>query len=139
LNPINEALAYLRYYSIRLQSTDLDPDAMSNDLFSYTTRPDKLKRDVALIIGALETISGKSVAYIRKVVALLRLPEEAISAVRSEVLGLTQAIVFSENMNSPRFNEILSRALSSKMTVKANIKRTTSLSSLGMTEKPSKT
>lgn len=119
LNPIDEALGYLRYYSTCLKSSDLELDAILNDLFSHTTRPEKLKREVASIIGALEKISGKSVSYIRKLVALLRLPEEAISALRSEALGLTQAIVFSENLTNSRFNDVLSRALSSKMTVKA--------------------
>jgi hypothetical protein len=119
LNPIDEALGYLRYYSTCLKCSDLELDAMSNDLFTYTTRPEKLKRDVALIINALEKISGKSISYIRKLVTLLRLPEEAISAVRSEALGLTRAIVFSENLNSSRFKHVLSRASSNKMTVKA--------------------
>lgn len=119
LNAIDEAIGYGRYYSTCLNSEKFEIDALSNDLYTYTTRPEKLKRESALIINALEKIAGKSISYIRKLVQLLRLPEEAMNAVRSENLGITQAIVFSENVNNPRFNDILAKALKNKMTVKA--------------------
>ncbi|MBP7526435.1 MAG: ParB/RepB/Spo0J family partition protein [Syntrophorhabdaceae bacterium] len=119
LNPIDEAQGYLSYYSTCLKDPGVKLDAMASDLYTYTTRPEKLKKDIALIINALEKISGKSIGYIRKLVSLLRLPQEAIAAVRSEALGLTQAIVFAENLSNPRFNDILTRALTNKMTVKA--------------------
>ena len=128
LNPIDEAQGYLNYYSVCLKHPEPKLEAMTNDLYTYTTRPEKLKRDVALIISALEKISGKSISYIRKMASLLKLPKEAIVAVRSEALGLTQAMVFADNLNSPRFNDILARALTNKMTVKAieaAFKRTT--------------
>lgn len=119
LNAVDEAMGYVNYYLTRLGKASFELDSISNDLYTYTTRPDKAKKDCALIINALEKIAGKSVSYIRKLVQLLRLPEEAINAVRNETLGLTQAIVFSENINNPRFNDILAKALKGKMTVKA--------------------
>lgn len=119
LNAVDEATGYVNYYLTCLGKTTFELDSMSNDLYTYTTRPDKVKKEAALIINALEKIAGKSISYIRKLVQLLRLPEEAINAVRNENLGLTQAIVFSENINNPRFNDILAKALKNKMTVKA--------------------
>jgi len=119
LNAIDEARGYVSYYSTCLSSAEMGMDAISNDLYTYTTRPEKLNKESALIISAIEKIAGKSISYIRKLVQLLRLPEEAISAVRSERLGLTQAIVFSENINNPRFNDVLAKALKDKMTVKS--------------------
>jgi hypothetical protein len=64
-------------------------------------------------------LSGKSSSYLTKLVSLLRLPKEVIDALKCDALGVTQGIVFSENLNSSRFNDILSQALANKMTVKA--------------------
>lgn len=119
LNAVDEAMGYVNYYLTRLGKASFELDSISNDMYTYTTRPEKVKKECASIINALEKISGKSVSYIRKLVQLLRLPEEAINAVRNESLGLTQAIIFSENINNPLFNNILAKALKDKMTVKA--------------------
>jgi ParB/RepB/Spo0J family partition protein len=119
LNAADEANGYVSYYALCLKKKEPDLDAIINDLFTYTTRPEKVKKESALIINAIEKISGKSIGYIRKLVQLLRLPEEALSALRNGMLGITQAIVFSENINNPRFNDVLERAIKNKMTIKA--------------------
>jgi len=119
LNPADEAKGYVNYYALCHKKKEPDLDSMINDLFTYTTRPEKVKKESALIISAIEKISGKSIGYIRKLVQLLRLPEEALNALKNGSLGITQAIVFSENINNPHFNDILERAIKNKMTVKA--------------------
>ncbi len=119
LNVIDEALGYVRYYSMCLNHSGLKIDAISNDLYTYTTRPESLKDEVAIIIIAIEKISGKSIHYVRKLINLLRLPEEAISAVKNGALGFTHALVLAENLKHQKFNKILAKVLSTPMTVKS--------------------
>lgn len=119
LNPVDEALGYVQYYATRIDCPDLQFEKMSSDLYTYTTRPESLKNDVALIISAIEKLSGKSISYVRKVIGLLRLPDEAILAVKSGTLGVTQAIMLADYSKHPKFDKVLAQALSGKMTVKA--------------------
>lgn len=119
LNVIDEALGYIKYYSTRLKYSDLKLDQLSNDLYSFTTRPEGLDKEVAIIIIAIEKLSGKSIHYVRKIISLCRLPEQAITAVKNGELNLTQALVFVDNLQHPKFDTILAKALTRKMPAKS--------------------
>ena len=118
LNPIDEAKAYLDFYKLRINNDDIKPQEMISNVISFYNRPEKVKKEVADILSAIENTSGKSSKYIERLVSILKLPIEAQNALKSEILNMSQALVFVSNIGHPKFYDVLAKAIKSKLTAK---------------------
>jgi len=118
LNPLDEAKAYYNFYKLKSGIKNIEPQEMISNIISYYNRPDKVKREVADILSAIEKTSGKSMKYAERLVSVLKLPVEAQEALKNEELNMAQAIIFVNNINHPRFFDVLAKAIKNKLTAK---------------------
>lgn len=117
LDPIDEALAYYRYFKIRMG--DIDLNGLMNSLMTYERDPKRLQSNFTGIVPVLKKISGKSTSSIKRCLSLLRLPEEIQANIKSGTIGKTQGYIFAENIGSPNLLEVYHSVLKKPITNKA--------------------
>jgi ParB family chromosome partitioning protein len=117
LNPIDEANAYFAFF--RGSQTGVEPDGIINTIMNYSRDPERVKNEFTAQLAVIIKYSGKSITFIRRILSLLRLPEEIQQAIREEKIGLSQGYLFAENINHPALMEIFNSFLEKPLTYNA--------------------
>ncbi|HNS55593.1 MAG TPA: ParB/RepB/Spo0J family partition protein [Smithellaceae bacterium] len=118
LNPVDEARAYYDYYAIRTGKKGVEPQEIVSHMITFSSKPDNLENELTDILSEIVKIAGKSIKYIERLVTILKLPNEALETLRNKQINMSQALIFVEHINHPRFNDVLAKAVRNKLTAK---------------------
>lgn len=114
INPLDEAEGYFELLKTRAGLESLD-DCI-NTLITFERDPGRVKSEVAGTVPAIQKISGKSITSIRKLLSLLKLPENIKKALLDGKINLTSAYIFAANLDHPKLEEIFKKACKGKFT-----------------------
>jgi len=126
LNPVDEARAFYDYYAIRTGKKDVDPQEIVSHIITFSSKPESVEKELSDILSEIVKIAGKSIKYIERLVSILKLPDEALETLKNKQINMSQALVFVEHINHPRFNDVLAKAVRNKLTAKGVEKAFTS-------------
>jgi len=119
LNPYDEAKGYFDVYKLLCEKDNIDVDGMIKDITKIKLKPETAENLTVVILSIIQKLSGKSISYIERLVSILKLPSEAINALKNNQISMAQALVFVGNIGHPKFYDILDRAIKNKMTAKS--------------------
>ena len=117
LNPIEEANAYVRYYSVATGNMSVELQKVISTIITHRNDPSKLKKEDTEIISDLEKISIKSMKSVENQLSLLRLPLEAQERVKTGKLNITKGYIFAANIDHPLFWDLFNRDIKNPFTV----------------------
>jgi hypothetical protein len=77
LDPIDTAQAMVGYFQIRHAEEGLDVDGIISTIINLERGPERVKKEVAVTVTAIQKISGKSLRSVQRAVSLLKLPRRS--------------------------------------------------------------
>jgi hypothetical protein len=70
-------------------------------------KPDTIENTAVVILTTIRVLSGKSLSYVKRMVSVLKLPPEAIFALKNKQIYMAQALIFVNNIGHPKFYDVL--------------------------------
>jgi ParB-like chromosome segregation protein Spo0J len=111
LDPIDTAQAMAGYFQARHEEEGFDVDGIINTMINLEREPDRVKKEVADTVSAIQKISGKSLRSLERTCSLLKLPEEIQNALREGLIGVSQGYIFAANLDHPYLMDIFQKAV----------------------------
>jgi len=111
LDPIDMAQAVVGFFQARHAEEGLDVDGIINTIINLEREPNRVKKEVAVTVTAIQKISGKSLPSLRRSCSLLKLPEEIQNALREGLIGVSQGYIFAANLGHPYLMDIFQKAV----------------------------
>lgn len=118
LNPYDEAKGYFNLYKLLCEKDNIDVDRMLKDITKVKLKPETAENLTVANLTTIQNLSGKSMSYVIRLVSILKLPPEAIEALKNKKINMSQAGVFVDNVGNPRFYDVLDKAIKNKLTAK---------------------
>jgi ParB family chromosome partitioning protein len=110
LDPIDTAQAVVEYIKARHGDEAFDIDGIINTMISSEREPDRVKKEVADTVSAIQKVTGKSLRSLERSCSLLNLPEEIQNALREGLIGVSQGYIFAANLDHPLLLDIFQQA-----------------------------
>lgn len=114
LSPLDEAQGYFELFEVCAGVQDVRE--CLNNLLLHERDSERVKNDFVDTVSTIQKISGKSMRSVRRLLSLLLLPEAVKNAFKEGKLNLTQCYLFASNLDHPRFDKILEKAIEGKLT-----------------------
>ncbi|HOS06349.1 MAG TPA: ParB/RepB/Spo0J family partition protein [Syntrophorhabdaceae bacterium] len=118
LNPYDEAKGYFDLYKLTTKKENLNVDGMIKDIIKVELKPETAEKTSVVNLTTIQRLSGKSISYVKRLVSVLKLPPEAIEALKNKLINMAQANALVGYIGNPRFYDVLNKAIKNKLTAK---------------------
>jgi len=96
LNPYDEARGYFDLYKLLSKKDNIDVDRMIRDITKVEMKPETAENLTVVNLTNIRILSGKSMSYVKRMVSILKLPPEAIEALKNKKINNVQITLSPE-------------------------------------------